>query len=158
MPGFARVRLGFLRGAKAVWSRGEHGGMGMCLLKPMGYMNRSGPPALRVMRHLRLEAGSVLALVDDVHLAVGKARLRAAGGAGGHNGLRSLMDSLRTQELARLRVGVGSPGGEDLADWVLSPPTPEDRAAEAALIPALVDAVLAWATEGVEAAQTILTK
>jgi PTH1 family peptidyl-tRNA hydrolase len=92
-------------------------------------------------------------VVDDAALDVGRVRLRARGSAGGHNGLRSVEASLRTQEYARLRIGVGeSPSDVELADWVLGEFDDEEESAILALLPDLVEAVAVWVTEGVDAA------
>lgn len=156
-PPFARVRLGLLRRAKAMWTKAAVGDTPLCLLKPLCYMNRSGTPTARVLGHLGLEAKALLAVVDDIHLPVGKSRLRPGGGAGGHKGLASVRDSLGTQDFARLRIGVGSPApGADLSAWVLAPADPEDRQAEAATLPVNIAAALAWAAAGVEEGQAAL--
>jgi PTH1 family peptidyl-tRNA hydrolase len=118
-------------------------------------MNRSGD----AMRPLLATSGfdpahDLLVLVDDLALPLGSLRLRAKGSAGGHNGLESVEDALGSQEYARLRIGVG-PLPEDVddqADYVLANFEPEELTTLASLLPALVDAVECWLTEGVEAA------
>src|SRR5258706_9231347 len=82
------------------------------LLKPMAYMNLSGPPVQRVMSRERVPAERVLVACDDVNLPLGKLRLRPSGSAGGHNGLRSLIETMG-DGFPRLRLGVGRepPGG-----------------------------------------------
>ena len=90
------------------------------LVKPLLYMNRSGPPVARLMRLMDLEPSRVLVACDDVHVDLGRIRLRPDGSAGGHNGLKSIIDSLGTG-FPRLRMGVGrEPEGSDRADWVLA--------------------------------------
>ncbi len=123
------------------------------LLKPTTYMNRSGAAVASV-------AGfdpptDLLVVVDDVALDVGRLRLRPGGGAGGHNGLRSIEAALGTQDYARLRVGVGgAPPGVELAEWVLSPFPKEDEERVLALLPDAVEAVEAWIDDGTEAAMS----
>ena len=130
------------------------------LLKPLTYMNRSGN-ALAVFRDqpdfdVREQ---LLIVVDDVALPVGRVRMRAAGSAGGHNGLKSIEATLRTQEYARLRIGVGeAPPAEDLADWVLSPFEPDDEDTVRELLPKLVDATRSWITNGIETASQHLNR
>ncbi len=127
---------------------------GVRLVKPATYMNRSGQ-ALTVLPspddfELRRD---LLVLVDDASLDVGRIRLRPRGGAGGHNGLRSVTDALGTEEYARLRIGVGRPPeGADLVDWVLSPMPEEDEEAVLELLPEVTLAVESWIEEGAEAA------
>jgi peptidyl-tRNA hydrolase, PTH1 family len=124
------------------------------LVEPVTYMNRSGSALARLQRELPFDpASDLLVIVDDAALDVGRVRLRARGSSGGHNGLRSIEGALRTQEYARLRIGVGSaPPDVDLSDWVLSPFDTEDEERVRALLPELVDGVRTWIREGIEAA------
>ena len=124
------------------------------VVKPLSYMNRSGPALAAHLRNAPLElATDLLVVVDEVALEPGRARLRASGSAGGHNGLKSVEATLRTRDYPRLRIGVGAkPAGADLADWVLSSPSRDDRQAIMAILPSLVDCVGAWVARGTEAA------
>jgi peptidyl-tRNA hydrolase, PTH1 family len=125
------------------------------VLKPQTYMNRSGA----VLAPLRASDGfdparDLLVLVDDVALSVGRFRLRGAGSAGGHNGLKSVEGALRRQDYARLRIGVGPRpmDVDDLADWVLDVFTPEERTALDALLGPMAEAVECWLADGIETA------
>ena len=93
-------------------------------------------------------------VVDDAALPAGKFRLRGAGTAGGHNGLKSIEGALRRQDYARLRIGVGPvpPDVDDLADFVLAEFTPEEDRVLAELLDPVTDAVECWVAEGVERA------
>ena len=91
--------------------------------------------------------------MDDASLDVGRVRFRPEGGAGGHNGLKSISGALQSNEYARLRIGVGKkPSGEDLSDWVLAPMPQDDEDVVVGLLPELSEAVAVWIDEGVEAA------
>lgn len=118
-------------------------------------MNRSGG-ALASLRAADAfdPAQDLLVLVDDVALDVGRFRVRGAGSAGGHNGLKSVEGVLRRQDYARLRIGVGPRpmGLDDLADFVLDRFTPEERAALDALLDPMAEAVECWLDEGIERA------
>jgi PTH1 family peptidyl-tRNA hydrolase len=118
-------------------------------------MNRSGA-ALAPLRFLPEfdPSRDLLILVDDVALPVGRFRLRGAGSAGGHNGLKSVEGVLQRQDYPRLRVGVGPapPGLEDLADFVLDKFTPEERNAITELLDPMSEAVEAWVQDGIEVA------
>ena len=120
-------------------------------------MNRSGA-ALASLRALTEfdPAADLLVLVDDVALPVGRFRLRGAGSAGGHNGLKSIEGALQRQDYARLRIGVGpAPVGlEDLSDFVLGGFDPEERRALDELLDPMAEAVECWLGEGVEAAMS----
>lgn len=80
------------------------------LLMPQTFMNESGRSIRAALDWFDLSADQVLVLVDDMDLPLGRLRLRAKGSAGGHNGLRSTIQHLGTQEFARLRIGIGAPG------------------------------------------------
>src|SRR6185437_9734408 len=118
----------FKRGDRARQVEGARDGQTVRVLKPQTYMNRSGA-ALAPLRALSGfdPATHLLVLVDDVALPIGKFRLRGAGSAGGHNGLKSIEGSLQRQDYARLRIGVGPkpPEVDDLADFVLGEFAPE---------------------------------
>ena len=151
-----RWRFGpFRRGERARESSGTIDGAPVKLLKPQTYMNRSGAalaplralPEFDPTRHL-------LILVDEVALPLGKFRLRGAGSAGGHNGLKSIEGALQRQDYARLRIGVGpAPAGlDDLADFVLSRFEPEEWRIVGELLDPMADAVECWLAEGIERA------
>lgn len=93
----------------------------MLLVKPETFMNRSGVTAKRLNRWRRKPIGRLVAVVDDTSLPQGVIRVRAQGSAGGHNGLKSLISALGTEQFVRVRVGIGQPAGEGaLIDYVLS--------------------------------------
>ena len=144
----------FERSGPLLETVGAVGGRTIALVKPGTYMNRSGIAVAALGTPDSFEATrDLLVVADDANLDVGRVRLRARGGAGGHNGLRSVAGALGTSEFARLRVGVGTaPPGADLSEWVLSAMTAEDEEVIVDLLPSLADAVVAWAEEGVESA------
>ena len=126
----------------------------VALLKPQTYMNESGRSVAAAVRFFKLEPDAVLVVHDESDLEVGRLQARLGGGLAGHNGLRSIAQSLGTPAFLRLRVGVGRPGRGDrrpLADWVLSDfeahEDPDRLVANAAEAVELLDA------EGLEAAQ-----
>lgn len=145
----------FQRDGPALTTRGVVGEESVLLLKPLTFMNRSGA-ALAPLRHAELDiARDLLVVVDDIDLEVGRVRLRAAGGTGGHNGLKSVEAALGTQGYARLRIGVGAPPPTvDAADWVLSPFDPEAEEVVVGRLPELAEAVELWLDEGIEAAMS----
>jgi len=144
----------FKRQGKAFTCDGQLGEAGVRLMKPTTFMNRSG----LVVRDLREVAAfdastDLLVVVDDATLEVGRVRFRPDGGAGGHNGLKSISGALQSNNFARLRIGVGiKPDGADLADWVLAVMPEEDEEVVVGLLPDLTEAVESWLSEGTEAA------
>ena len=104
------------------------GGQKLRLLRPTTWMNESGGPVSAVARYFGIEPAQVLVVHDDLDLPPGIARLKRAGGHGGHNGLRSIFQELGSQDFARLRLGIGDPGSpDDVTDYVLRTPSADDR-------------------------------
>ena len=136
---------------------GSRAGQPVSVLLPMTYMNRSGAALVPLLAVPDFDpTRDLLLLVDDVALPVGRFRLRGAGSAGGHNGLKSVEGALRRQDYARLRIGVGpAPAGlEDLADFVLAEFTREEREVLDGLLPTMAGSVECWLEEGIERAMT----
>lgn len=147
----------FRREGPARVARVRRDGIEVVLLKPWTYMNRSGSALAGLLADPGFDpARDLLVAVDDVALPPGRFRLRGAGTAGGHNGLRSIEAALRRQDYARLRIGVGQrpPDWPDLADWVLTPLDPGEREAIEAPFDLLAQAVECWLAEGIEITMT----
>ena len=127
------------------------------ILEPHTYMNRSGAAVTPLLALPGFDPSrDLLILVDEVALPLGRFRLRGAGSAGGHNGLKSVEGALRRQDYARLRIGVGPvpPGLEGLTDFVLEPFPAEDREILDALLEPMADAVETWLDQGIEQAMS----
>ena len=92
---------------------------GVELLLPATYMNESGRAVQKLLRYFQIIPGKVLVVVDDMDLPFGQMRLKAFGGSGGHNGLKSLELHLGTKHFARLRIGIGRPDRSSQVDYVL---------------------------------------
>jgi peptidyl-tRNA hydrolase, PTH1 family len=90
------------------------------LVKPLSFMNRSGYPLLAVANFYKIKPEEILIVLDDFSLPLGRLRLRVSGGPGGHNGLESIIVQFGTEEIPRLRIGIGAAPREDWADYVLS--------------------------------------
>ena len=102
----------------------------LLLVKPLTFMNRSGDVLPGLMRPAGLAAIDLIVVADDINLPLGKLRIRPKGGAGGHNGLKSVIERLGTEEFARVRVGVGEQEeGKSLKDHVLERMGSEERQA-----------------------------
>jgi peptidyl-tRNA hydrolase, PTH1 family len=126
----------------------------IALLKPETFMNDSGRSLGAAARFFKAEPETILVVHDDVDLATGRLQARAGGGLAGHNGLRSIVSGLGTQDFVRLRIGVGRPERGDrrpVADYVLSPFEPEDD--PQSIVARAADAVETLVAEGLEATQ-----
>lgn len=106
---------------QALIGKGVIGGQKALLAKPQTFMNLSGDSIWRIVDYYNLDIASELLIIyDDISLDVGRLRIRAKGSAGGHNGIKSIIDCLGTQEFCRIKIGVGEkPNRMDLADYVL---------------------------------------
>lgn len=122
------------------------------VMKPVTYMNLSGEAVRPAADFYKLPPERVLVVSDDTALPLGRLRIRKKGSAGGHNGLKSIIQHLGTEEFPRLRVGVGEKPHPDydLADWVLSKFTGEDKKAIDAAVRRAADAVECILAEGVD--------
>ncbi|MDO4567098.1 MAG: aminoacyl-tRNA hydrolase [Oscillospiraceae bacterium] len=118
-----RARFSALSGTGRV--RGES----VCLIKPTTYMNNSGEAVAAAAKYFKLPPERIVVICDDISLAPGHLRIREKGSAGGHNGLRSIIDCLGSEDFIRIKIGIGDrPDREsELADWVLSLPTSAER-------------------------------
>lgn len=139
-----RCRCNRLR-LKALTGFCELGGQKVLLVKPMTYMNLSGQAVRPLADYYKIPPEHILVIFDDVSLPVGKLRVRPDGSAGGHNGVKSLIAELGTQDFPRIKVGVGEKPHPDydLADWVLSSFSAQE---EKALAPTIERALLAAET------------
>jgi PTH1 family peptidyl-tRNA hydrolase len=130
-------------------------GDGFLLAQPQTYMNRSGYAVHCLVERRGFEPGDILAVYDEVQLPLGRLRLRPSGSPGGHRGMESIADSLATDQVPRLRLGIGiepPPPGDALPDFVLAPFAAEEREAVADMISRAADACELWLAEGAEAA------
>ncbi|MBI1885260.1 MAG: aminoacyl-tRNA hydrolase [Chloroflexi bacterium] len=139
---------------------GQLNGEPVVLAKPRTYVNRSGHAVSALLKHSRLSSERLLVICDDLDLPLGRVRLRAEGGHGGHRGLQSLISNLGTREFPRLRLGIGRPmlDGESITDpdvvavYVLSEPSEQEREVLQEAVGTAVAAVEVTIGEGVEAA------
>lgn len=125
------------------------------LAKPQTFMNRSGTAVNTLLQWLKIEPAQLLVVVDDADLPLGQIRLRVAGGSGGHNGLRSIIETLGgDEEFARLRVGIGrsAPLGADISGHVLGRFAPSERELAEQAVTDAVEAVDCCLREGVTVA------
>ena len=129
-------------------------GQKLLLVQPQTYMNASGAAVSALATYYKVKPERILVIFDDISLPVGRIRVRRDGSAGGHNGIKSIIQSLGTDQFPRVKVGVGAKPHPDydLADWVLSRfSAQEEKALEPALTNAAEAAVLVL-TQGVEKA------
>jgi peptidyl-tRNA hydrolase, PTH1 family len=111
------------------------------LVKPLSFMNRSGYPLFAIAQFYKIEPEEILIVLDDFALPLGRLRLRLGGGAGGHNGLESIIAQFGTEQIPRLRVGIGAAPRQRSVDYVLSSFLEEEKPLVRSTVDNAVDAV-----------------
>ena len=136
---------------QGLYGQVKYAGGKLYLLKPMTYMNLSGRSVLQFSAYLHVPPQRIIVLFDDISLEPGRLRIRANGSAGGHNGIKSIISELGSQEFPRVKIGVGAkPHAEqDLADWVLSSMSASDEKALSSALDRAADAALYIIDKGI---------
>jgi len=116
------------RGFSGEYGEGSYKGERVVLVKPTTYMNLSGDCIQAVLHFYKCPVENLIVLYDDIELPVGSLRIRDKGSAGTHNGMRSIIGSLGSDNFPRVRIGVGGNNGDDLKKHVLGKPSKEDQA------------------------------
>lgn len=137
---------------KALTNTVTIGGQKVLVMKPITYMNLSGEAVRQAVDFFKVPADHVLVVSDDTALAVGRLRIRKGGSAGGHNGLKNIIQHLGTDQFPRLRLGVGEKPHPDydLADWVLGKFQGEDKKAMDAAVKKAADAIECILSQGLD--------
>lgn len=111
----------------AEYGKGQIEGENVILIKPLTYMNRSGEAIRAFADFFRIEDSEIIVIYDDIELPLGKLRIRKAGGAGTHNGMKSVVEQLGSTRFPRFRLGVGSPEHGDTINYVLGDFSEEEK-------------------------------
>ena len=129
------------------------------LAKPQTFMNESGRAVAAILHDFYVSPGDLIVIHDDLDLPLGTVRIKTGGGHSGHNGLRSVIESLGTSDFVRVRMGIGRPAqGVDSADYVLSPFLSDEKKAVADEADRAADAVLAIASQGMTKAMSLFNQ
>ena len=128
------------------------------LVKPMSFMNRSGYPLLTITQFYEIEPREILVVLDDLALPLGRLRLRSRGGSGGHNGLESIIMQFGTEDIPRLRIGIGEAPREGSVGYVLSRFFEEERPTVRSTIDRAVQAVKCAIDNGLNSAMNTFNK
>ena len=131
---------------------GEYLDKKLILLKPCQYMNRSGQVVATAIGFYKLCLSEMLVVSDDIALVPGRIRIRARGSAGGQKGLADILERLGTDEVSRLRVGIGQSGVQASEDYVLARPSAEEKSLLEAAVDKARDAILCWIEFGIDEA------
>ena len=139
---------------QGLYAQTEYGGKKLFLLKPQTYMNLSGRSVLQLSAFFHIPPQRIIVMFDDISLEPGRLRVRPDGSAGGHNGIKSIIQELGSQDFPRVKIGVGAnPHPDyDLADWVLSTFSDQEEKALAVALDNAVKAALTIVDSGVSEA------
>lgn len=135
---------------EGLYGQTTYEGHKLYLLKPLTYMNLSGRSVLQLSAYFNIPPQRIVVIFDDISLDIGRLRIRSNGSAGGHNGIKSIISQLGSQDFPRVKVGIGAKPNPDfdLADWVLSAfSASEEKSLQAALERA-ADAALCIVSQG----------
>ena len=128
------------------------------LVKPASYMNRSGQPLHAIAQFFKVPSQEILVVLDDFSLPLGRLRIRQSGGPGGHNGLESIIVQFGSEEIPRLRIGIGSAPAEGSSDYVLSNFFEEEKELVRSTIARAAEAVKCAVDNGVVSAMNTFNK
>lgn len=143
----------------ALVGEGTIGSERVLLAEPQTYMNNSGIAISQLAKFYKIPASDILVLVDDIDLPLGQLRMRAKGGPGTHNGMRSIVDHLGSGDFPRIRIGVGKPpAGWDLADFVLAKLRGDDAETFLSAAERAAQAAELFVREGAESAMRCCNK
>ena len=136
---------------QGLYGQCNYEGKKLLLLKPQTYMNLSGKSVLQLSAYFNVPPQRIIVMFDDISLGPGRLRIRADGSAGGHNGIKSIIQEVGSQDFPRVKIGVGSkPTPEyDLADWVLSCFSAQEEKALGPALDRAADAALCIIDKGV---------
>jgi PTH1 family peptidyl-tRNA hydrolase len=144
---------------KALIGDGEIEGRRVLLVKPQTYMNASGECVRDILEWYKASTANLIIIYDDIDLAVGRIRVRPKGSAGTHNGMRSVLYQIESEDFPRIRIGINRPPENwDLADYVLSRFTAEEKTDVEASIIKTADALSVILTQGIETAMNRFNK
>ena len=133
----------------AVFGRGLVENSEILLVKPVAFMNRSGPPMQRLAHYYRIPCEDLLVIHDDIDLAYGRLKIKEKGGHGGHNGIRSLMEAFGGGDFVRLRIGIGrSEAGSGVTGHVLGKFSAQESQVLERIISSARDAVITVLSQG----------
>ena len=136
---------------QGLYGQVNHGGCKLLLLKPQTYMNLSGRSVLQLSAYFHVPPQRIIVLFDDISLEPGRLRVRADGSAGGHNGIKSIISEVGSQDFPRVKIGVGAKAHpeQDLADHVLSTFSSQEEKALGSALERAADAALCIIEKGV---------
>lgn len=136
----------------AVYGELNINGEKVLLVKPVTFMNRSGVAIIEIMNYFKIPVENLIVVYDDIDIPVGTLRIRPNGSAGTHNGMKSIINTIKSEKFPRVRVGIGRNPNMDLADYVLQRFSNDDRVIVEDIIKSAGDACVEFVKEGLDSA------
>ncbi len=140
---------------RALIGDGRISGQRVLLVKPQTYMNNSGQSLGEIIRYYHVEPEHLIVIYDDMDLQTGSIRIRKKGGPGSHNGMKSVISHVGTQDFPRIRIGIGASGGENWKDFVLDNINKKDADLLSDAIGRTADAVCSILEDGIDIAMNL---
>lgn len=137
---------------RALIGDGRIGGERVLLVKPQTYMNNSGQSLGEIVRYYHIEPDHLIVIYDDMDLETGTIRIRKKGGPGSHNGMKSVVAHVQTENFPRIRIGIGRSGSEDWKDFVLDNVSKKDAELLSGALDRAADAVCSILDDGIDIA------
>ncbi len=135
----------------AIYSKAFINGKTVILAQPLTFMNLSGEPIYNLVRFYKIPVDDIIVVVDDINLDFGSIRIRKKGSDGGHNGIKSIIEQLKTKEFSRVRLGVGLPVNAcDVKDYVLSHFSLKEKESLSSFIDRGAEAIVSIIAESIE--------
>jgi peptidyl-tRNA hydrolase, PTH1 family len=154
-----KVRLARDKASCSLAGKSKFGHSDVVLALPQTFMNLSGKAVTVLLKKYKIDSEDLLVVCDDLDLEFGRVRIRKSGSAGGHNGLKSIIESLSSQEFARLRLGIGRPpAGIEASDFVLMPFGAKERKSLKGIISKAVNCCELWVEAGITESMNIFNK
>lgn len=129
---------------EAKYCRFKYEGEDIFLVKPMTYMNDSGRAVGMLMGYFQIQKEELLVVQDDMDMPIGKVRLRQKGSAGGHNGIKSIINSVGGSDFKRVKIGIQHPEKKSVVDWVLTPFSKDEESIAFSGLDKARDAIIEW--------------
>jgi PTH1 family peptidyl-tRNA hydrolase len=142
----------------ALAGKGKINHQNVILATPLTYMNLSGIAVKGLVRQYAIDLDNLLVVCDDLDLGFGRLKIKPSGSSGGHRGLKSIMDSVGTEDFARLRIGIGRPNRIEASNFVLSPFTRREKGQLKSVIEDACECCHAWIATGITKTMNIFNK
>jgi PTH1 family peptidyl-tRNA hydrolase len=155
-----KVALKKDKGTSSLSAKVKFANENLILALPLTFMNLSGTAVKALLKKYKVDLNNLFVICDDLDLEFGRIKVRPCGSSGGHRGLKSIIESLKTQSFCRLRIGIGRPLNKDrgCAEFVLTPFSKKEKAEVKDILETAKSCVLSWITKGITETMNVFNK